>query len=219
MAGGLGCRELARLVDTVCGARVSDRRGCVDLLAVAWAVARRGPIGRISIAKLLGLTERRVRTAVEQLRRTGLVGVEQPAGVYALPSMPEESKLIDCRWLDDGSLLALAGPAASDLLRVIEEHVVQVRDEIVLAAEEPCVTLIGFISDEGVTAPRVPVQVLRGYADRILSAAAGTAGPTAFALLRRGCPLRCCAAFPYALYRVCTMYSSAAAASRAGNQA
>ena len=195
----IGCAEIASAVEAVCGARAGDRRACVDRLAVAWAAAALGPLGRVSMASRLGLTERRVRTAVEALRASGVVGVDPVAGVYAA-SVPEPLRRLSCG-VRGGFLVAYLAPVDDELAGLVEERVVGLRDEYMLAVGGPGLVLVGLVVD-GLRAPRVPEELAGRYA----AAVEGLEGPGVAFLIEAGRPLYFCPASLYALYRVCGGY-------------
>jgi hypothetical protein len=148
------------------------------------------------MARRLGLTERRVRTAVEALRAEGVVVVDPVAGVYA-GEVPDPLRALEC--LERGGfLVAYLAPVDPDLAELVEARVVALRDEYMLAVEGPGLVLVGLVVD-GFRAPRVPGSLVARYAPAL----EGLEGPGVAFLIEPGRPLYYCAASLYALYRLC----------------
>lgn len=193
----IDCSDLAEAVETVCSDPTSQL--CLNDIAVAWIVAVEGPLGRLSIARRLGLSERRVRASVDRLRRGGIVEVDPVAGVYGSERMPAALRSVKCKRTSKFLVSAVIDPCA-DLLEAIENHVVDIRDDFMLTVGSKAVELIGYTSGGRLHAPHVPEELLKGYDLEVRSTAPED---SIVFLLKRDSPLYYCPAVLLPLYRQC----------------
>ncbi len=195
----VSCGNLIEAIEKVCG-RLEGY--CLYDISVAWIVSREGPLGRITISRRLGVSERRVRASIERLRGRDVVAVDPVAGVYAL-DVPRLLKMLECIDVSEFRIAVLNNPC-TDLTDLVEKHVVSIRDRILITFSSNPLEVIGYIVSGVFRAPYVPEHMLEKYKH----ATEELTGDALLVFMKRGTPLYYCPGLLLVLASTCLEASS-----------
>ena len=140
-------------------------RECLDRLRVLVVLAKNMPLGRIALSSLTGISERKTRRILEELRLEGIISVDRVAG----SEISDELVLrvigkVFYEYVKHDVFSCITGVEVdSDVYNITSNRYLFVRDVIVLGVGWPGVLdLIGLYRDGELLLPGVPREVEEG---------------------------------------------------------
>ena len=144
-------------------------RECLDRLRVLVVLAKNMPLGRIALSSLTGISERKTRRILEELRLEGVVSVDRVAGSEIIDELVLRTigRVFYDYYVEQGMPSCITGvEVSSDTYNLVSNRYLFVRDVIVLGVGWPGVLdLIGLYRDGELLLPGLPSDVkerLRG---------------------------------------------------------
>jgi len=177
----------------------------VEELAVLLLYQRYTCLGRVAVAKKLGISERRARSLIDKLNKKGYLAKDLETCINTR-SFPYN--LSYCSTKFNNYYLTAFLEANLELLKLVERSITMLRDYIVLASRDPEVLeIVGYTSEGRIYLPRVPRRMREKYArkiDKLIPQILST--PSLFIVWRSYKPYLSEACLLYSLYRLCTSF-------------
>ena len=161
-------------------------------------------IGRVRLAKELGITERKARNIIDMLTKKGIIyGSINKCIVDEL--MRYYVDMVNTRELDNRKITFFK-VIDQEIASLIEKHVVDLRDYIILAIKDPhAIEIIGYVDYKGeIHIPGVPVEYYGEYEKLLYTIDLGE--NTAFIIWRKYRKYYCEASLIYGLYMLCSRH-------------
>ena len=135
-------------------------------LALILVLKEQPLIGRIRLSKILGLSERKVRTLIEKLAKQGVVEKK----TYALRLSQNIAKLLEeiniHRIIDEQNVLLIN--EIPNLCILLENKIVSFRDYLVINIKDPeSIEVVCCRSGSNIIIPRVPENLKKKYIELI----------------------------------------------------